>query len=241
MNNQVREIQLRAVLPIEGNFAIFLGDATKTFVIYIDESVGKIIAMGMRGMKDRRPLTHDLMSSVLLAFGAKVQRVIINEVHGAVFHARLILTAENELHAKKVIELDARPSDSIALALRDQAPLFVTQQVWDNVEDVSDSLADIESSMKKQSLSQEQLDELAALEAMEEEFEKEAAEDAAMFDLDEDDEEDDSDEDEDDDEDDGFGVVENPIEISADILDLIDQASKMKLDDDEEDKDDIPF
>jgi uncharacterized protein len=144
MNREVIEAQVRAVLPLDGSFAVFLGNEEKTFVIYVDESVGTAISMFMRGVSKERPLTHDLLATVLMAFGAKVERVIINEVHGTVFHARMIISAENELHARKVIELDTRPSDSIAMAVQQGAPLFVAQKVWDSVDDMSDTLAEIE-------------------------------------------------------------------------------------------------
>ena len=144
MNRDVVEAQVRAVLPLDGSFAVFLGNEEKTFVIYVDESVGAAISMFMRGISKERPMTHDLLATVLLAFGAKVDRVIINEVHGSVFHARMILSAENELHSRKLIELDARPSDSIAMAVQQGAPLFVAQHVWDSVDDMTDTLAEIE-------------------------------------------------------------------------------------------------
>jgi uncharacterized protein len=145
MNKDVVEVQVRAVLPLEGSFAVFLGNEAKVFVIYIDESVGTAISMFMRGVSKERPLTHDLVGHLLMAFGAKVERVIINNINGSVFHARLIISAENELHTtRKMIELDARPSDSIAMAVQQSAPIFVAQAVWDAVEDVSDTLAQIE-------------------------------------------------------------------------------------------------
>jgi bifunctional DNase/RNase len=145
MNTDVIEVQVRAVLPLEGSFAVFLGNETKVFVIYIDESVGTAISMFMRGVSKERPLTHDLVGHLLLAFGAKVERVVINNINGSVFHARLIISAENELQTtRKVIELDARPSDSIAMAVQQSAPIFVAKSVWDTVEDVSDTLAQIE-------------------------------------------------------------------------------------------------
>ncbi len=144
MNREVVEVQVRAVLPLEGSFAVFLGNADKTFVIYVDESVGTAISMFMRGVAKDRPLTHDLLGSVLMAFGARVERVVINHVEGSVFHARLILSAANELHQRKVVELDARPSDSIAMAVQQGAQIFVARSVFDAVEDVTDTLAQIE-------------------------------------------------------------------------------------------------
>lgn len=144
MNNQVIEVRLRAVLPLEGSFAVFLGTEEKTFVIYVDETVGTAISMFMRGISKERPLTHDLIGHLLLAFGAKVDRVVINHFDSGVFHARLILSAENELHTRKLIEIDARPSDCIALATQASSPILVAQEVWDAVEDVTHTLAKIE-------------------------------------------------------------------------------------------------
>jgi len=144
MNNDVIEVQVRAVLPLEGSFAVFLGTTEKTFVIYVDETVGTAISMFMRSAPKERPLTHDLVGHILLAFGAKVDRVVINNVNGSVFYARLILSAENELHNRKLVELDSRPSDGIALATQARAPIFVSREVWEQVEDVSDTLATIE-------------------------------------------------------------------------------------------------
>lgn len=144
MNKDVVEVQVRAVLPLEGSFAVFLGNTDKTFVIYVDEPVGTAISMFMRGIPKERPLTHDLMAHVLMAFGAKVERVVINGIQGSVFHARLIISAENELHARKVVELDARPSDSIAMAVQQGAPIFVAQTVWDSVDDMTEALEQIE-------------------------------------------------------------------------------------------------
>ncbi|MFZ4596105.1 MAG: bifunctional nuclease family protein [Verrucomicrobiaceae bacterium] len=144
MNNQVRQVQVKAVLPLEGSFAVFLGTDEKTFVIYVDEPVGTAISMFMRGISKERPLTHDLLASVLMAFGGKVERVVINDVNGSVFYARLIISAENELGSRKVIELDARPSDSIAMAVQQGAPVYVADKVWQAVEDVSEALEQIE-------------------------------------------------------------------------------------------------
>ncbi|MBK8093443.1 MAG: bifunctional nuclease family protein [Verrucomicrobiaceae bacterium] len=145
MNQEVIAVQVRAVLPLEGSFAVFLGNSDKTFVIYVDEGVGAAISMFMRGVAKERPLTHDLIAHILLAFGGKVERVIINHVEGSVFHARLILSAENELHIRKVVEIDARPSDSIALAVHQNAPIYVAAEVWSAVDDVSETLARIEA------------------------------------------------------------------------------------------------
>ena len=202
MNKDVIEVQVRAVLPLDGSFAVFLGTPEKTFVIYVDETVGTAISMFMRGVPKERPLTHDLIGHLLLAFGAKVERVVINQMEGSVFYARLILSAENQLHPRQLIELDARPSDSMALAIQAGAPLFVARQVWEAVEDVSDTLAEIEAKGAFKPGG-------AGFPVGEEREEDEDEDEEDEFDFDEDDEEDEDDDeddlfDEDDDDDDPF-------------------------------------
>lgn len=144
MSKDVVEATLRAVVPLEGSYAVFLGNEDKTFVIYVDEPVGSAISMSMRGISKERPLTHDLLGHVLQAFGAKVDHVVINHLENGVFHARIILSAENELQHKKVVELDARPSDSIAIAVQQNAPIWVSLSVWNQVEDMAEALDQIE-------------------------------------------------------------------------------------------------
>ena len=66
-----------------------------------------------------------------------MSRVVINDFSDTVYYARLIIEAENELEERKIIEIDARPSDSIALAVQAGAPSLVVSQVWEAVEDMS--------------------------------------------------------------------------------------------------------
>ncbi len=141
MSKQVVEIQVRAVLPTTAGRAVFLGNDEKTFVIYVDESVGSAITMFIHNSAKERPLTHDLMGNLMRALGARVERVVINDLKTATYFARLIIVAENELlSARKIIELDARPSDSIALAVAHKAPIYISQHVWEEVDDMSDIL-----------------------------------------------------------------------------------------------------
>ena len=140
MSKSVVEIRVCAVIPTSAGRAVFLGNEEKTFVIYVDESVGNAITMFMSRTPKERPLTHDLMVNLMTALGAKVERVVINDLKSATYYARLIISAENELHQRKIVELDARPSDGIALAVHADAPIYVTRTVWDEVEDMSDVL-----------------------------------------------------------------------------------------------------
>lgn len=140
MSKPVVEVRVRAVLPTTAGRAVFLGNDDKTFVIYVDESVGSAITMFMSHTPKERPLTHDLMGHLMAALGAKVERVIINDLKTATYFARLIVSAENELQQRKIVELDARPSDCIALAVQQSAPIYVSREVWDEVDDMTDVL-----------------------------------------------------------------------------------------------------
>lgn len=136
MTHPVR-VEIIALMPTEAGCAVFLGDGSKVILFYIDPAVGLSINMVMSEQKPPRPLTHDLYMLTLRAFGAQVSRVVINAVDGDVFFARLLLTAENEIMEKKIIELDARPSDCLAIAARAQAPIYVARDVWNVLEDRS--------------------------------------------------------------------------------------------------------
>ena len=144
MSRPVVEIKVRAVLPFNSGRAIFVGNDEKVFVIYVDESVGAAITMFMNSTPKERPLTHDLIANLLAALGAKVERVIVNDLKSVTYFARLIISAENELFEKKIVELDARPSDCIALAIQQRAPIYVSRDVWDEVDDRSDVLRSLE-------------------------------------------------------------------------------------------------
>lgn len=133
----VVQVEVKNVLATSAGSAIFLGNDEKVFVIYVDHSVGSAINMFLHGTPKPRPQTHDLFADVLTALGAHVDRVVINDFTDTVFFARLIIIAENELDERKIVEIDARPSDSIALAVQARAPIYVAHHVWESVEDMS--------------------------------------------------------------------------------------------------------
>ena len=140
MSKDVIQVQIKALIPTNAGVAVFLGNEEKIFVIYVDPSVGSAINMFVNGTAKERPLRHDLMALILAAVGARVERVIVNDLKSGTYFGRLIITAENELQQRKIIELDSRPSDCLAMATQQKAPIFVSREVWDEVEDMSDVL-----------------------------------------------------------------------------------------------------
>ena len=82
MSKPVVEVQVRAMAVTSGGCAVFLGNEDKVFVMFVDQSVGTAITMFMQGTKKERPLTHDLLANILRALGAKIERVIVNDLNG---------------------------------------------------------------------------------------------------------------------------------------------------------------
>jgi uncharacterized protein len=134
MTTDVVPVVLKGVMPTANGCAVFLGNDTKTFVIYVDHSVGNAIQMTLNGVKKERPLTHDLIGSVLLGLGVRLEHILVNDARDGTFFARILLRMENEL-GTKLVEIDARPSDSIVLALQQKRPIFVAKSVFEAVED----------------------------------------------------------------------------------------------------------
>jgi bifunctional DNase/RNase len=142
MDNSVVAVSVKGVMPTSNGCAVFLGSDAKTFVIYMDRGIGEAIQRAVNGEQAERPMTHDLMLTLLDGLGSEVERVIINDVDDGTFFARLIVSMENEL-GHKIVEVDARPSDSIVLALTSEKPLYAAQKVLDAVDDMTEILAKI--------------------------------------------------------------------------------------------------
>ncbi len=130
-------VALRGLIPTPSGVGVFLGHAEKVIAIFVDHSVAAAITMTLQKVEKPRPLTHDLIGNILAGLGAKVRKVVINDLKDDTFYARIHLLQENEL-GKNFIEIDARPSDSIAIALQLQAPVYVVRKVWDAATDMSE-------------------------------------------------------------------------------------------------------
>jgi len=83
------------------------------------------IKLKLSGVKPPRPMTHDLLLNVLSGLGASLEKIVIDKLEKNTFHAKLFLKKENG----KTAVIDARPSDSIAIALRSNAPIFADDGV----------------------------------------------------------------------------------------------------------------
>jgi bifunctional DNase/RNase len=109
-----------------GAYALILSEAegNQRLPIIIGSFEAQAIALELENIKPPRPMTHDLLKNFVSNFNAEIKEVYINELNEGTFFAKIILEREGG-----VIELDSRPSDAIALAVRFNAPIYVDESV----------------------------------------------------------------------------------------------------------------
>ncbi len=100
--------------------------ADRYLPIWIGPSEADAIAVKLQGASVPRPLTHDLLSSVVETLGASVNSIIVNDLKNDTFYAKIILNVDG-----KQLEVDSRPSDALALAVRVDVPIYVEDSVLD--------------------------------------------------------------------------------------------------------------
>lgn len=108
-------------------------DESKVLRVWIGDAEAMAISAALNEIPFPRPMTHDLLLSAIKALGGKVERVVITDLRDNTFYATVVLRDEKGLK-----ELDARPSDSIALALRAKAPVFLSPKVQKAMERLTD-------------------------------------------------------------------------------------------------------
>ncbi len=101
-------------------------DGARYLPIWIGTPEATAIALALEGIETSRPLTHDLMKSLLDALGADIERVDVTSLDEGTFFAELVIEAEGE-----ELTISSRPSDAIALATRSGAPVFASRQLLD--------------------------------------------------------------------------------------------------------------
>jgi len=139
VKNDVVQIHIRGILPANSGCALFVGNDEKVFVINVEPQMGLIIGMFLRETPKERPLTHDLIQNIFKGFSINVDKVVITELKNSTYFARLFLQQSNEL-ARKIVEIDARPSDCLAIATAQKRPIFVSSKLFDQVEDMTEVL-----------------------------------------------------------------------------------------------------
>jgi bifunctional DNase/RNase len=130
MQSELIPLSFDKIMQTKSYTVVVLGTREKKFAIYTEPHVGKTIQTFLAGTEKPRPLTHDLIDMILRSMDVKVLQVVITDIQDTIYFARLFLeqyTAE----MRHIVEIDARPSDSITLALMHNAPVYCTKDVLD--------------------------------------------------------------------------------------------------------------
>jgi len=122
--NAMVTVEVLRVVLLHNHPAVVLKDGTEAryLVVYIDPFMAQSIQMGMLGLSIERPLTHDLIGILLNRLGAKIHKVSITELRDNTYFALISLRVNGAVQ-----EIDARPSDALAIAVRTKAPIYVAR------------------------------------------------------------------------------------------------------------------
>jgi len=132
--------------PVSNSPIVVLKDEEEKFFlpIWVGIFEANAIALQLENITTPRPMTHDLLRNMINELDAQVTRVVINDLRDATFFAQIRV-----LVGGKTLEVDARPSDAIALALRTEAPIYVAQSVLDQAQTITPDGEDQDEKMKK--------------------------------------------------------------------------------------------
>ena len=132
--------------PVSNSPIVVLKDDDEKFFlpIWVGIFEANAIALQLENITTPRPMTHDLLRNMINELDARVTRIVINDLRDSTFFAQIRI-----LTGGKTLEVDARPSDAIALALRTEAPIFVAQTVLDQAQTISPENVDEDERSKK--------------------------------------------------------------------------------------------
>ena len=132
---QVTVDSIRASLMSQHRVVILKDmDSERYLPIWIGPFEAEAITLELQQVELARPLTHDLLKAVITKMGGKVSHVLVNDLRDDTFYARIVLDTNGH-----PLEIDSRPSDSIALAVRAKAPIFVAESVMEQAAIVPDA------------------------------------------------------------------------------------------------------
>ncbi len=128
MISELIQLNFDKIMQTRTYTVVVLSTPEKRFAIYTDPSIGRTLQLYLTGAEKQRPLTHDLISMIFKGFEINIKQVVITDLQDTVYFARLFLELTKE-NLVNIVEIDARPSDCIALALMNNAPVYCTKEV----------------------------------------------------------------------------------------------------------------
>lgn len=137
MASDLIPVTFHKIMQAKAYTVFVLSALEKHFAIYTDSKVGQNIQMLLTQKEKPRPYTHDLFNNVLDGFDIKLLQTVIYDVQDTVYFARLF--AEQTINGKKhIVELDARPSDCLTLALMNNIPIFCKKDIIEHLVEIKD-------------------------------------------------------------------------------------------------------
>ncbi|KIC75960.1 hypothetical protein DB41_GU00090 [Neochlamydia sp. TUME1] len=128
MLSELIQLSFDKIMQTRSYTVVILKGQGKKFAIYTDPAIGRNLQIFLTGAEKARPLTHDLISYIFRGYEIRLKQVVINDIQDTTYFARLFL--EQDAGGRRhIVEIDARPSDCITLALMNNAPVFCTRDV----------------------------------------------------------------------------------------------------------------
>ncbi len=137
MLSELIQLSFDKIMQTRAYTVVVLGAREKKFAIYTDPSIGRTLQIYLTGVEKPRPLTHDLINLLFQGMDVNILQVVINDLQDTTYFARLFLEQYTN-GIRHIIEIDARPSDCITLALMNNVPVYCTHEVLDKTIPISD-------------------------------------------------------------------------------------------------------
>lgn len=151
---ELEKVKIKRIIgPTPSGAAVLLGNEKKTFVVFVGFYEAAAILRELNHEIPARPLTHELIQNIFLGFDVEVKRVIISSILENTFCATLVLQQrvqpgkEEWLGKRNEVRIDARPSDCFVIALKNKVDIYVTPEVFEQVQDVSKMTEEVEGSL----------------------------------------------------------------------------------------------
>lgn len=128
MASELVQLNFDKIMQTRAYTVVVLAAQEKRFAIYTDPAIGRTLQMFLTGVEKTRPLTHELIGMIFRGFDIRIKQVVINDLQETTYFARLFLELAMD-GIRHIVEIDARPSDCIALALMHNVPVYCTRDV----------------------------------------------------------------------------------------------------------------
>lgn len=137
MPTELIQLSFDKIMQTRSYTVVVLNGNSRKFAIYTEPSIGKTLQIFLTGIEKIRPLTHDLLSSIFLGYNVQVKQVVIYDIQDTIYFAHLFLEMQ-EGEIRHIVQIDARPSDCITLALMKNAPVYCTRDVLERTVPIED-------------------------------------------------------------------------------------------------------